>query len=927
MIMNTKRAREAEIYLDAAGASDGGLLLLLGESGTGKTFFLRRLREAAEAAAVGPIHAAAADEFESEIPYSFIERLMSTTPAARTAIDPAHSRIEIAREVLLSLSGHPKGTIRTVLLDDVHWVDAASERVLRYVAPRLVSQGVFLVCSARPQPGVETLAWHLSDEAQLHANWRTVEFTKLSVSDIREMALERFGTGISAKTAERIQTVTDGSFSRVSSMFDGLSPEEIQGLHLRSDLPARLYQQHDGEQRLLPDHQMLNDAGRLAVEIVALAAETIDSATVAHVAEMLGDPVDAAWAVRQGLLVEVDFGDRLAAAHPLLTASVSENLSESRAQEILHALASHSQGHRSLVFELRAAKALTPELEARVRDDVTASLGQGDLGLVGETLRRCLDLTTGEARDEVLIELTLHYLQHKAGFLVLDLLPEVEALPATPLRECIAILLRVYRFEDQVPRERIDALLGVNDPSPEMRTLQAFVSFLAVIAIMRSRDAEGLLEFIPRAKELWALAPESPEELTDERIRWMVAPREYELILDGYSLVPLMIESRTEHLAALLPQAIERAKALRPSEHKIDVIVSLVGTLISLNTLDTAYELAHEGYELLEGRPRPWAGGGMRITYAHLLALRGELTEALRVVTDAEERAHEFLDAEVRLTLSALHAWLAAVTGTEDPAPYLLGAQRLYQLHWEGYGIDLVLIAEVEIASLAGNHREVIALTEPGRYRSFTSTRHGFLTYRALSLIELARFDEAAVLIERLRGLDGAEWHETYGTISWLEARLADSRPESHATWAEIDALYRAAAETTELPLYRARTLRDHGRAAVAHGEPDKATPLFTESKRIFTELGTRPDLETLAAEEHLLRDAVHTQEAAAAMRLTSREREIAELIANGGSTSDIAQTLVISPATVRFHVSNVLAKLGLTSRGEIAHALRGPIT
>lgn len=144
--------------------------------------------------------------------------------------------------------------------------------------------------------------------------------------------------------------------------------------------------------------------------------------------------------------------------------------------------------------------------------------------------------------------------------------------------------------------------------------------------------------------------------------------------------------------------------------------------------------------------------------------------------------------------------------------------------------------------------------------------------------------------------------------------------------WAEVDALYRTAAETTELPLYRARTLRDHGQALASHGEPGKAAPIIAEARRIFTALGTGPDLEALETLERRLRDALHTQEAAAAMSLTPREREIAELIANGGSTSDIAQTLVISPATVRFHVSNVLAKLGLTSRGEIAHALRGPV-
>ncbi|MEV4892709.1 LuxR C-terminal-related transcriptional regulator [Nonomuraea sp. NPDC055795] len=52
---------------------------------------------------------------------------------------------------------------------------------------------------------------------------------------------------------------------------------------------------------------------------------------------------------------------------------------------------------------------------------------------------------------------------------------------------------------------------------------------------------------------------------------------------------------------------------------------------------------------------------------------------------------------------------------------------------------------------------------------------------------------------------------------------------------------------------------------------------------------------------------------------LTEREREIAGLIARGLSNRKLAEELVISPATVARHVSNILAKLGFTSRTQVA--------
>ena len=52
---------------------------------------------------------------------------------------------------------------------------------------------------------------------------------------------------------------------------------------------------------------------------------------------------------------------------------------------------------------------------------------------------------------------------------------------------------------------------------------------------------------------------------------------------------------------------------------------------------------------------------------------------------------------------------------------------------------------------------------------------------------------------------------------------------------------------------------------------------------------------------------------------LTAREREVAALIAEGLTNSVLAERLFISPKTAAVHVSNILMKLGLSSRAEVA--------
>ncbi len=55
-----------------------------------------------------------------------------------------------------------------------------------------------------------------------------------------------------------------------------------------------------------------------------------------------------------------------------------------------------------------------------------------------------------------------------------------------------------------------------------------------------------------------------------------------------------------------------------------------------------------------------------------------------------------------------------------------------------------------------------------------------------------------------------------------------------------------------------------------------------------------------------------------AAWQLTGREQDVLRLVCRGLGTDQIAQTLFLSPHTVRGYLKDLFAKVGVTSRGEL---------
>jgi DNA-binding NarL/FixJ family response regulator len=118
---------------------------------------------------------------------------------------------------------------------------------------------------------------------------------------------------------------------------------------------------------------------------------------------------------------------------------------------------------------------------------------------------------------------------------------------------------------------------------------------------------------------------------------------------------------------------------------------------------------------------------------------------------------------------------------------------------------------------------------------------------------------------------------------------------ESFQRWEHLEAPYEAA---------RVRVLIAEACAALGDEE---ASELERDASRFtFEQLGARFDLERLDAGR---------AEKSAVCALTSRELQVLERIAHGHTNKSIARELGLSARTIDRHVSNILAKLNVSSR------------
>ncbi|RFU21906.1 LuxR family transcriptional regulator [Geodermatophilus marinus] len=259
-------------------------------------------------------------------------------------------------------------------------------------------------------------------------------------------------------------------------------------------------------------------------------------------------------------------------------------------------------------------------------------------------------------------------------------------------------------------------------------------------------------------------------------------------------------------------------------------------------------------------------------------------------------------------------ALLAAQRGDQQAAErHLADAATIRQAHPNG-------VTDIVVVDLLRWARGVQAARQPAAalHHLEQISEPGVRRLAAIDRLEIAvragRDDLARAWLEELAtfaagtGAPAADAVVEHGRALLAEGPAAVEHFR-RALAAHADALRLPDRARTELALgehlRRARRridAREHLRAAVA----------------LFDELGAAPHADRAAAELRASGETARRRDVSTATDLSPQERQVTALVRRGLTTRDVAAQMFLSPRTVEFHLRNVFAKLGVTSRAEL---------
>ncbi|WP_460093162.1 helix-turn-helix transcriptional regulator [Streptomyces mexicanus] len=373
----------------------------------------------------------------------------------------------------------------------------------------------------------------------------------------------------------------------------------------------------------------------------------------------------------------------------------------------------------------------------------------------------------------------------------------------------------------------------------------------------------------------------------------------------SYVNLPSELEAvgRSREAVPLLERGIAHTRGHGLLDQEAWVWGNLAESLFTVGRWEEAAEAASRSRRVGQSaKPRAFHA---RIR-AELALARGELAEAATHLAEARAHfgTHDFAPQHA-LPLARLAIEVAAGEGRLPDARAELdrvldtgfppGTQR--------YGWPLLLSAATTEATAVG-----LPGADPGRPRVLDRIRRA------------AKALPANVPVWQA--------HERWVRAELLRAEGRD-RPDE---WAEIVAAF----ETLERPYDLARVRCRLAEALLAGDEDERprATELLRLAHATAEHLGARPLAGAVARVARRARlplacaaprQAAEPADPAQALGLTGRERDVLRLVSLGRTNRQIAEELFISPKTASVHVSNILAKLAVSSRGEaaaVAHRL-----
>jgi DNA-binding CsgD family transcriptional regulator/tetratricopeptide (TPR) repeat protein len=858
-----------------------------------------------------------------------LERLMpgaTASPAPRSAGQP-----RLFRAFVELLEGIATRRPAVLVLEDLQWADRSTRELLSFIAYNLRDQRLFVLGSFRSDdlhadhPLVPDLAeWRRNPYVD------RIDLRPFDALETAEHVADLLGEGAAPELVEAVVARTEGNpffieeLVAARSAGGGPMPESLREL-------------------MVVRAGSVDAQAKRVLRLAAAAAGRIDEATLAAVGDMSSVEVDAALAALVARRLLVVDGDAYRFRHALLREAVHDDLTPRERAEAHRAyaqvlverpdlgqpgsaaataeLAFHwgeaGDRPRALAAWVRAAEAAEGVLAyAEAHGDLEQVLGLWDEVPGAETL-------VGAPRLDILRRAAENAFLAGESTRAVELAQQAVALLDADAEPMAAAMLhgRLARYVWDTPRQheataiyRRAVELAPAEPSAERADL------LATLA--------GHLMVLGRYDESRRVSEEALE-----MARAAGATHAEYMTLDTLGTIVCTEEDVDAGLAL-----VERARAMAEEAGDSFEHMRAVWNLYA-NTFSAArWEEALEVFDVVRD-VFPRLGQGhlvleLQLSAADCLMRLGRWDEAEEMIADAQRRQRPGTPpirlAELDIARGRFDDARASLEGRRAEEAVVAQEQRGWPPCWlaelacweerpasarpwirEGLSMVADLDESLAIAYLcAVGLRGEADLAERERARGRAAEADEAVR------VGLEHLERARALMSRPGPPDG--WKREVGALVLqceAEARRAAGEASPDA-WAEAVAAWEALAMSYHAAYCRWRLAEAH----LAIDDRGAAREALERAHEVAVSLRAEPLREALGRLGRRARiDLGEPSPVPQFASLTPREREVLALVAAGQSNRQIARALFISEKTASVHVSNILSKLEVSSRGEAA--------
>ncbi|HYI16934.1 MAG TPA: LuxR C-terminal-related transcriptional regulator, partial [Thermomicrobiales bacterium] len=858
---------------------------------------------------------ATGEQWEAFVAYGVIDQLMRTAGVSKAKLLggrmrslPAEEPVGVGSRVLEEIEDLESKAPVVLVVDDAHWADLDSLRAMLFVARRLVGVRVMIILAQRSED-----AHRLPDGLRRQATGRTGQTVPLKPLPVNQIAHLAAGLGIphlTGRAAARLFAHTEGNPLYITTLLAELPRERWRTWEPVLPAPKAFAVQvvHRLDACSQPARRLVE-----AAAVLGAGATLSSTATLAEVTDLVS-AIDEAADVNLLIVPHDTSGIRgITFTHPLVQAAVYGQLGPARLVQL------HS-----------AAAALVDDPATALRHRVMASTPPDPL------LANDLD----------------SFAQQKAAV-------GAWAGAAWALVEASRLSSSREQREGRLLKA-VDAMIGAGDLHQAEAFAQEVVGFargampeaiMGYLSVLRGRlgDAEKALH------AAWTYATRS-DAAQDTGVAAIVAQR---LALHGVGRL------RGDDVVYWSQQSIAMAGADDPVRIEAEALLGLgLGWQGRVPEGLASYESVFQRLAAMENGPPEdrvrMAYGWLRLVTDDVLGARTVLGQAAAAALRAgsvriavwayvwsahagfavgawdeaaadAERAVSLLEETGHVWVRPLAHWAAALVpaarGEWTTADEHAAAATSRPGDYELMSVTAAL-AHAHVAAARGDHAGVLRALEPILLITPRQgvDEPGFWPWQDLygeALVTAGRLDEADAFLRPHEEL--AATRQRGSTV----ARLARVRGRLDAAQGDISsaeaAFQRGLAEIERLPMPFERALLElaYGQVLRRAGQRRAAASQLQAARDRLSTLNARPYLERCDRELAACGLTPAKRSDFDPSRLTAQESAVARLVAAGMGNRQVASELFVSIKTVQFHLTHIYAKLGISSRGELAAQFR----